>query len=254
MKQGSEIKARPLSEFAETETPDDWLSVYSSTKTVEELLGLLHEGAKYVKDERVLDIYLAYAGEQNEDKAVKKARAILFRHILPSIIDLSPVEKEFDSNSNMWKIKGRHLEKTFAFFMDPGRFPDQQPFKNDVYIFLEHYAETLRYAAGTNGPSVPLELWSEFRFVLMAALKSKTGERYDDLVRQLLRRGEPVRRSFEPVLVKELRREIVERNGVIDPLCSEQVLCEHGIEHGGFERRMALLLRDMRSKNSYKLL
>jgi hypothetical protein len=258
MKTGGEFKVRPLSDFSETETADDWLSVYSETKTVGELLGLLHEGDAYVEDVRVLEVYLFYAKRQDGPIIVlQKARSMLYHHILKQLIGLidqnTPRLNLLDS---VCKDKSQRLKKLFEFFKVPSSFPVQQPFQNDVYEFIDWWGKALMYAAGTSGGGVPKDHWAQFMDVLVASLESENGERYDKFARELLRKGcDPVRNSFMPVLQKRLRYAMLEADDSrnypsVKGLC-EKELCEFGIGRGGFARREALLLLDLTGNNLY---
>lgn len=250
MKASAKFVVRGIGEFSETETPDDWLSVYGQTKTVEELLGLLHEGPRYIEDERVLKVYYDYAAlTTKSNKIVQKARSVFFHKILDRFVDADGEHFDVRKHSEEYLCG---LEKIFQFFMEPERFPVEQPFQNDVYEFLEKYAKKLSYAAGTTGGGVPIELWKTYMEVLLIGIESESGERYDKLVRDVIRNGwDPVRKSFAPVLTSrlQLHEDRRVRKTRTEPIKTrtEQELCENGIRHGGGIRREALILLDMRS-------
>ncbi|MBI1888904.1 MAG: hypothetical protein HYS15_03160 [Candidatus Spechtbacteria bacterium] len=245
MKGSKEFVLRAIDTFSETESPDDWVSTYSETKTVEELLGLLHEGTRYATDGRVLDVYLAYAGhnsapeENRHNKIAEQAQSVLFHKILSGFVDRK-IRFEFSVHSQEKEyVSG--VEKIFNFFMNPKRFPIKQPFQDDVYMFLEQYGKQLPYAAGTEGPGVPKALWKTFIEVLLCGMESTSGEQYDRLARDVARHGgEPVERDFTMVLINRLRGATHSEIAV-----EEKELCNVGIRQGGGTRRQALLLLDM---------
>lgn len=244
MKTGREFKVRSLSDFSEIQTADDWLSVYSKTATVGELLGLLHEGGAYAHDGRVLEVYISYAKRQDGPLVVlQKAQSMFYHNILKQLTDHVGFG-EFTFSNIAYKGNFPDPEKLLEFFIVPDVFPVQQPFQNDVYEFINWYGKALK-AVPRKGTFE--NHWEKFMCVLAASLESQDGERYDKLTREILNKGgEPARKCFEPVLANRLSMAIRERKVDRDvAISSKEQLCEIGIKIGGVARLEALLLSDI---------
>lgn len=260
---------RAPNEFAEIKGPEEWLGAYRYTRDLPSLLGLLHGGAQFTDDPRVLNVYLTYArlAEEYTDtvefQVKKKARSIFYHEVLrrfhcPDYTSLVRWHPEEARNSCM--AKADSLSKIFAFFDTQRSFPLGNPFENDVGSFMYGYASYLpdlmpgaQYRE--NAEDIQQDpIYEMLHQVVQALVAAITPMRWggqlaescevanvaycEALIRKVAGSG-----FAQGLVMQTLRENLIKILGA--PRHPREILWDAGVERGGVARRLGLLLHDI---------